>query len=246
MTSVLINGVAAVLGTNVDANRNLSFTTTNAIPVGVPITGFIAGPGIPTDPPPDPPVPSQEYEVIAKTKVDDSVDGRVEAQGVHRPSYLCGNSWAVSVLNNVVTNEFDLTAGDSVSVNEFEKSRFSYGCTDDSINDPPGWGPWGDSDYIDTYEEPVRSLSFGYIQPRGSGWPSVTNGWVYLRCGAEFWFPWENKTLASLTFKAPRQYDPNTTVIFTFEGVDYARPEGVPLDLSQVKYQHDQGATIGA
>ena len=54
VTSVLINGVAAVLGTNVDTNGNLSFTTTNAIPLGVPIIGFLAGPGIPTDPPPDP------------------------------------------------------------------------------------------------------------------------------------------------------------------------------------------------
>jgi hypothetical protein len=52
VTSVFINGVAAVLGTNIDANGNLSFTTTNAIPLGVPITGFIAGPGIPTAPPP--------------------------------------------------------------------------------------------------------------------------------------------------------------------------------------------------
>ena len=52
ITSVFINGVAAVLGTNIDANGNLSFTTTNAIPLGVPITGFIAGPGIPTNPPP--------------------------------------------------------------------------------------------------------------------------------------------------------------------------------------------------
>lgn len=55
VTGVFINGVAAVLGTNIDANGNLSFRTTNAIPLGVPITGTITGPGIPTDPPPDPP-----------------------------------------------------------------------------------------------------------------------------------------------------------------------------------------------
>jgi hypothetical protein len=53
VTRVFINGVAAVLGTNIDANGNLSFTTTNAIPLGVPITGTIGGPGIPADPPPN-------------------------------------------------------------------------------------------------------------------------------------------------------------------------------------------------
>lgn len=50
ITRVFINGVAAVLSTNIDANGNRSFTTTNAIPLGVPITGHIAGPGIPTNP----------------------------------------------------------------------------------------------------------------------------------------------------------------------------------------------------
>jgi hypothetical protein len=53
VTRVFINGVAAVLGTNIDANGNLSFTTTNPIPLGVPITGTIGGPGIETDPPPN-------------------------------------------------------------------------------------------------------------------------------------------------------------------------------------------------
>jgi len=37
--------VAAVLGTDIDANGNVSFTTTNMIPIGQPITGqvLIAG-----------------------------------------------------------------------------------------------------------------------------------------------------------------------------------------------------------
>jgi hypothetical protein len=40
----------------------------------------------------------------------------------------------------------------------------------------------------------------------------------------------------NIRFRAPRQYAPNTTVIFTFEGVDYRRRDGVPLDLSQLKF----------
>jgi hypothetical protein len=53
ITTVTVNGVAAVLETNVDANGNRWFVTTNAIPLGVPITGSVGGPGIPTDPPPE-------------------------------------------------------------------------------------------------------------------------------------------------------------------------------------------------
>ncbi len=40
-----------------------------------------------------------------------------------------------------------------------------------------------------------------------------------------------------VTFRAPRQYDTNTKVIFTFEGVDYRRRDGAPLDLRQVKFR---------
>jgi hypothetical protein len=47
ITEVYVNGVAAVLSTTPDANGNLTFTTTNAIPLGVPITATIGGPGIP-------------------------------------------------------------------------------------------------------------------------------------------------------------------------------------------------------
>ncbi len=54
ITGVFINGVAAVLGTNIDANGNRSFTTTNAIGLGVPITGYIAGPGITDEPASEP------------------------------------------------------------------------------------------------------------------------------------------------------------------------------------------------
>ena len=49
VTEVYVNGVAAVLSTTPDANGNLTFTTTNAIPLGVPINATIGGPGIPKD-----------------------------------------------------------------------------------------------------------------------------------------------------------------------------------------------------
>ncbi len=39
-----------------------------------------------------------------------------------------------------------------------------------------------------------------------------------------------------MTFVAPADYPPGTPVIFTFDGVDYARDTGVPLDLSHVTF----------
>jgi hypothetical protein len=87
-------------------------------------------------------------------------------------------------------------------------------------------------------EEPVRSLSFGTVTPRGSDWPygSDASGWYYFFCGDEFLFPWENSVVASLTFCAPAQYVSNTTVLLTFEGVTYTVPAGMTQDLSQVQY----------
>ena len=40
-----------------------------------------------------------------------------------------------------------------------------------------------------------------------------------------------------MTFVAPADYPPGTPVIFTFDGVDYARDTDVPLDLSHVTFQ---------
>ena len=239
VTSVFINGVAAVLSTNIDGNGNRSFTTTNAIGLGVPITGYLAGPGIPTNPPPDPPTLSQEYEVIAKTSVEDSFDADDESLGVIRPGYGCGNNWRVAVNNTVVTNEFNVTGDNSVSGKSYRSERqVSYRCTADPVKDTSIWGTWGAYQFLSNWTDTARSLAFGTRQPRGKSFPGPYTGWVYQRCGNyEYWFPWENKTLASVTFKAPRQYDTNTTVLFTFEGVDYARPAGVALDLFQVKYQ---------
>ena len=53
VTTVTVNGVAAVLGTNVDAYGNVPFWTTNTIPLGVPIIATIGGSGHP-DRPTDP------------------------------------------------------------------------------------------------------------------------------------------------------------------------------------------------
>jgi hypothetical protein len=241
VTSVFINGVAAVLGTNADAFGNIAFWTTNAIPLGVPITGFLAGPGIPTDPPPDPPMMSQEYEVISKSSVSNSFFASEGSPGAFRPSYDCGgSSWAVGVENDVQTNEYNLTSGsNSASVDSYVKSRYyGFGCTTDPLNDQSLWGGWGDFEYVGSSEEPVRSLSFGTSTPRGSDYPVGVDGWQHAVCcgGFENYWPWKNTVSASLTFTPPRQYDTDTTVILTFEGVSYARPNGVTQDLSQVKY----------
>jgi len=44
-------------------------------------------------------------------------------------------------------------------------------------------------------------------------------------------------TRAASAFPPTAEYDTNTTVIFTFEGVDYLRRDGAPLDLSQITYR---------
>jgi hypothetical protein len=46
-----------------------------------------------------------------------------------------------------------------------------------------------------------------------------------------------SKAMGALEFRVPRQYDTNTTVILTFEGVDYSRRPGTPLDLNQIKFR---------
>jgi SAM-dependent methyltransferase len=248
VTSVTVNGVAAVLGTNMDAYGNVPFWTTNMIPLGVPITATIGGPGIPTDPPVLQ-AQSQSYEVIAKSTVYDLFP-EGEAYGASRPSYPCGWTWFIYIENDVISNEFDLSGGeDSVVVNEYQNTRFlpdpGYVCAGDPDNAASLLGAWSGFEYEYTYTDtnPVRSLDFGSL-PRASDWwwPqgfTNPNQPYYARgnTGWEEYWPWENEARASLTFKAPPQYGTNTTVIFTFEGMQYATPGGATQDLSQVQFR---------
>jgi hypothetical protein len=253
ITTVTINGVAAVLGTNQDAYGNVPFWTTNMIPLGVPITGVVGGPGVPTDSPSLPPVQSQVYEVTAKTTVYDLVPYDFdEEDGALRPTYVCGGSWFVYTENAVISNEFDLSGGeDSVVVDEYRNTRFNpspgFLCTGDPANDPSLWGPWSGFEYQETYTDtnPVRSLAFGsflraadWHPDRGAVGSQPYEVYIYgSDSSAETYWPWENQIRASLTFTAPQQYGTNITVIFTFEGMQYTTPAGMTQDLSQVQFR---------
>ena len=255
VTTVLINGVPAVLDTNVDENGNVTFTTTNAVPIGVPIRGYLAGSGIPTDPPPDPPAPTPEYEVVKKIVVHDLKQTAGETYGAFPVDYEDCHGWLVDAGNELVTNEF-IIAGQSATVNVTVGYRgHNYMPCFTDPEDPAIWGEFQDFWDLFTCADTngVRALSFG-SQPRASrmDWEYqddscsteklISGLWLYRLCSYHGyldvnWWPWENETRATLTFKAPRQYDTNTTVIFTFEGMDYQRPEGTALDLSKVKFQ---------
>jgi hypothetical protein len=248
VTSVFINGVAAVLGTNIDANGNLSFTTTNAIGLGVPITGFLAGPGIPTDPPPDPPAMSQVYEVTEKVEVNDVIAQDPEAMeevtiwDVLYDNWRSYCGWANFTFfyrqTTTTTQELDEVTG-QVSSNWTQTSfDMPYDtCLTTLDPDQLTWETGGQEDDLETMPGPIdRGLSFGtYSYDHGA---AEEHG---LLCTD----PYANEYRAlervmdksSIRFRAPRQYDTNTTVIFTFEGVDYRRRDGVPLDLSQISFR---------
>ena len=252
VTSVLINGVAAVLGTNVDANGNLSFTTTNAIPLGVPITGFIAGPGIPTDPPPDPPTQDQEYEVLHKDSYEDNV-----SSDANRPEYnyyscadSCpGNWWTITTRWTLDAESFVAGPTEQDHYSTFvptgghckadpHPETFSWQTTYSNQSTCIGTNPPSGGEGGGCTVDLSKWLWFGTIRADGSGWSSS-------HCYDAYGYETKHYQVVSLprqtmhgaiTFRAPRSYDTNTTVVFTFEGVDYGRSADEPLDLSQIKY----------
>ncbi|MGO9529374.1 MAG: hypothetical protein ACLP0A_17580, partial [Verrucomicrobiia bacterium] len=225
ITTVTVNGVAAILGTNVDAYGNLPFWTTNVIPLGVPITAVVGGPGVPTDPPSLPPMQSQVYEVTAKSSEANSMQPGLDDGGAYWSSD--GGCWGVNVVNVLVTNAVSPTGGDSATVTPYFASRDASGCTGDPANDPSIWQPWSQLTAGDGYSDSAHALSFG---------TDLSYQYAFFDTGEQWEWPWPNVTTASVTFRAPVQYAPNTTVIFTFEGVSYETPDGVAQDLSQVKY----------
>jgi hypothetical protein len=99
------------------------------------------------------------------------------------------------------------------------------------------------------YESPdeiTRSLSFGikrYVHGAGKQGGVAYNGFdadagmcLFKDFNSDLRVLTRERDTGWLKFRAPRHYDTNTTVILTFEGVDYAG-NGTPLDLSQVKFR---------
>ncbi len=252
VTTVTINGVAAVLGTNVDGNGNVSFWTTNAIPLGVPITGTVGGPGIPTDPPSIPPMMSQVYEVtyeesgsevIGAGEGDDPFDLQWNPQS---------NCWITALARNLETVRETPTAGGAHTDVVVDFDLLSPSClttlNPDQINN--WYSPYGSFGYSFDQTTPIaRSFSLGIpscvhgagreadvVQVPGSYNPG-TGQCTFQNISYNLRALSRQRNTGWLTFRAPRQYDANTTVISTFEGVSYALPEGGTLDLSQVQFR---------
>jgi hypothetical protein len=247
ITSVLINGVPAVLGTNIDGNGNVPFWTTNYISLRTPTTGTINGPGIPTDPAPSlAPAESQVYEVTYKETGYDKFALSEGGDPFNLQWSVQSNCWqgtlsrnlnaqlktaGVGSVHRVITNETDQLPS-CLTVLDLDQIGWQYNSSSSSsaeLSSPIDrslsfginfyrHGPGKEKDLVFDYSGPhsgaCRSLNVSYdlrtlSRERDSGW---------------------------LKFRAPRQYDTNTTVVFTFEGANYNRPNGVPLDLSQVKF----------
>ncbi len=263
---VTINDVAAVLGTNIDADGNVPFTTTNMIPLGLPITGYLVGDGLPTDPPPSiPPAMSQVYEVTHKVEVNDdfvaepqpSIVTAVRPADVQPSESIDYFFWNVIRFQNdscwypymyrqiiTVTQDWE-EAASQVQANwsEAEGSRLGGPCL--STFDP-NLIPWDMYEpYTTSYTVagPIdRGLSFGtYSYDHGEGIrhdSMVCPSPYYYYEDTEYYRTLQrNLDTGTIRFRAPRQYGTNTTVIFTFEGVDYRRRDGVPLDLSQIQFR---------
>ena len=121
----------------------------------------------------------------------------------------------------------DLTGGDWVTVTPYYEYRDGIGCTAHPETDSSIWDSWSAFSQGSSYTDYARSLSFG---------TELRHEFAIDQYGNEWEFVWPDVTTASLTFRAPVQYLPNTVVILTFEGVNYTQQTGMPLDLSQIQY----------
>ena len=233
LVSVTVNGVGTTLG-GTDDNGNVGFTTTSPLP---PPTGGEFGPiDIQTtwgdgQTHTTPAGMQAAYEVLGKTSVDDAIFLPGDAGGANRPGDGCGSLWNIVRMGDVITTNVYTYPGDPTLINvaPYAKTNIIWtACEASTEPDFWPWGVWSAFQRQDTYQEGVRSLSFG---------SSVSFSYYrFPSYGTEVVFPLRDNTKASLTFRAPVQYDTNTTVILTFEGVNYTRPDGVTLDLSQVQY----------
>jgi len=247
VTSVIINGVAAVLGTNIDAYGNISFTTTNMIPLGVPITGTIAGPGIPTDPPSLPPMMSQAYEITAKETVLDSIAASEGNPPFNMTWSTVSNCWQADANRAVFTHDYAVTNG---SVQEQGSNLFEQPSPQCQTLLNPDQINWQGSSntFTETLPGPIGgSLSFGvdgYQHGAGEQYGVVIasynptdNTCTYQNETDALRTVLRQKNAGWVTFQAAAQSPTNATVVLTFEGVNYAVPNNVAMDLSQVQFR---------
>jgi len=246
ITTVTINGVTAVLGTNVDGNGNVSFTTPNEISLGEPITGTIGGPGIPTDPAPSlPPAQSQEYEVTYKETGAESIASG-EGAGFNLQWNVLSNCW-LGVLTRAVTTQRQILGVTSIQVQTARENDRSD-CQTVLNPDQMAWQLTSTNSSSNSSSTPIdRSLKFGlFYYVHGAGRDRAVVLDTYDPGTGQCTFHSESHELRALgrerdtgwlKFRAPRHYDTNTTVILTFEGVSYAGSTGLYPDLAQVKFR---------
>jgi hypothetical protein len=223
------------------------------IPLGTPITGTIGGPGIPSNPPPSvSPAMSQQYEVLRLEWHTDEV-GAPPGLYAHRPSYSwetctlsCANWWSIMTRR---TEDYSATSNATVY------SLINWATTNNHcfVDVRPENLPWQTmstyqsntscpGDPICSTDWPSKKVWFGTWENNGSAPFSYQcqYGNVFQAQGLQMY---RLRDRAEMTLRAPRQYGTNTTVLFTFDGVESTGPRDSqtgeliePLDLSQVKF----------
>ena len=255
VVGVTINGVAATLHWDqVDENGNVPFDSTQQIPLGEPITGQVLVDGSPTDPPPSiPPAMSQVYEVTHKAEVHDDIvyvpmpeiaqeltEAIEDDYGIFNLT-LYGGCWTTvwNVRNLVTVTQDWVEASSQVQSNQTEISGGPPSCLTTLDPDRIAWNMGDPSTSSSMVAGPIgRGLSFGtYSYDHG---PAIFQEDYYGDVGDT----WRYRMLlrsqdssSSIRFRAPRGYGTNTTVILTFEGMDYRQQDGATLDLSQVRFR---------
>jgi hypothetical protein len=254
---VMINGVAAVLGTDVDTNGNVSFTTTNEVPVGVPITGQVLTDGNQDSslvPLAIPPVPSLQYSVLHHEWHTAGIafpgeQNEYAFRPVLGPGSCgdgCGQWWSTMAL----LREDDVAdASGPVDQNQSATWVNSAGhCLADPHPETFSWVLNSSSSSSCQSNSPPgctvdlsKSAFFGTWSIDGSGsfpatcWYYPYNDYLaYTLQGVELAREWDR---GALTFQIPAQTDTNNMFQITFQGADYMRASSAPRDLSQITYR---------
>ncbi len=258
VVAVLINGVEAVLDwDNTDENNNVPFATTNAVPLGMPITGQVLTEADLSSivPLAVPPAPSQQYQVLHHEWHEDRIWG-VTGDYAYNPvlkftdcSPGCSNNnWQTGMTRDTQ----DDTADASGPTEQYQQVTWGIAgdhCVGDPHPEALSWTVYSSSSSSCGSSPPPpegcsanlpRSGFFGMHRSDGSVVFSMVcrDGWddrVWYTQGLQLDREWDR---SALTFLASPQYDTNTTVLLTFEGMDTFRGIGTPsLDLSQVTYR---------
>jgi hypothetical protein len=237
VVSVSVNGFATSLGSP-DGEGNVPFTTTNAVSVSTNMTSATVticwSNGLCRT------IPLgvwEGYEVTYRLQTNQGIC-------VTASRYVGGPCWNIHLESSYQRDfyEFTLPSGTASNVTILQEQTWKYpdGQCQEPVDPSTVTFVHHPSETITNRSRVAKETNWGltFREDQTQGYQRIPFPPSNPELNFEMYHPCygDSRADGKIRFKAPKYYDPETAVVFTFEGLDYSRGPTEPKDLTQITY----------